>query len=256
MTGAQRDMTDRAARTPPLLDTAGDALFLDVDGTLLDIAARPDLVVVPDGLPATLVALAGRLGGALALLTGRDIATIDRLMAPARLAVAGLHGAELRLPDGSLQRQPPPAALGPVRAELARFAAARPGLLLEDKGAAVAIHFRAAPEREDEVAAMARALVAEAGPALTIQVGKMVVEVRPAGGDKGTALQALLALPPFAGRRPVAIGDDWTDEAAFVAANHAGGRSLRVGIADRPTAAREIIAAPEDVRCWLAANGV
>ncbi|HVV95401.1 MAG TPA: trehalose-phosphatase [Hyphomicrobiales bacterium] len=238
---------------PRPLDLARDALFLDVDGTLLDIAPGPDAVVVPEGLPATLVRLAERLGGALALLTGRDIATVDRLMAPARLAVAGLHGAELRLPDGTRQEADPPPELGPVRAALRAFVAARPGLLLEDKGAAVAVHFRAAPALEGEVAAEVRRLVAAAGPALALQAGKMVAEIRPAGGDKGSALESFLALPPFIGRRPVAIGDDWTDEAAFLAANQAGGRSLRVGRADRPTAATEIVASPAALRSWIAA---
>jgi trehalose 6-phosphate phosphatase len=243
----------RDSRLPRPLDLAHDALFLDIDGTLLDIAPTPDAVEVPAGLPATLCRLAERLGGALALLSGRDVSTVDRLMAPARLAVAGLHGAQLRLPDGTLQEAAPPPELEPVRAALTAFVDARPGLLLEDKGAAVAVHFRAAPALEDEVAAEVRRLIAAAGPVLTLQSGKMVAEIRPAGGDKGSALRRFMELPPFLGRRPVAVGDDWTDETAFVAAGEAGGRSLRVGRVDRPTAAQEVVASPAALRAWIVA---
>ena len=242
-----------ATEAPPL-DPSRDALFLDVDGTLLDIAARPGDVAVEEGLPAVLERLSARLGGALALITGRDIATIDGLFASARFAMAGVHGAELRLPDGRTRHQPPHPALDGIKAGLAEWVAARPGLLLEDKERAVAVHYRGQPQAAGEVEAHLRALAAAAGPELTVQPGKMVMEIRPAAADKGVALGTLMALPPFRGRRPLMIGDDLTDEPAFAAAMAAGGRACRVGAADGPTAAEMCFADPAAVRRWLAAQ--
>jgi trehalose 6-phosphate phosphatase len=233
---------------PPLLG-ANTALFLDFDGTLVDIAPRPDHVVVAQGLPATLEALAGRLGGALAIITGRWLADVDGLLAPAELAGAGLHGAELR-GDGRVQVR----AVGGV-GEIARALRARFGaderVLVEDKGAAVALHFRLAPERAAECMQALRAAAGE-WPGLDIVNGKMVIEARAHGSTKGSALRQLAAEAPFRGRVPVFAGDDATDEDGFAAAGGLGGYGVKVG--PGPTLARHRCAGVADVHAWLRAS--
>lgn len=228
------------------------ALFLDVDGTLLDIAPSPDAVVVPPGLPEVLAGLNERLGGAIALVTGREITVIDRLLAPLRLPVAGVHGAELRLPDGTLKGTMVNPAMPRILAALGEFVAANEGLLIEDKGRAVAVHYRLNPALGEDVEAFARELVESDTEGLEIQPGKMVVEVRPAKVDKGRAISLFLEEEPYLGRIPLMIGDDWTDEPAFRTANARGGRSIRVGRDKRATEANESIADPDAVRHWLA----
>jgi trehalose 6-phosphate phosphatase len=242
----------RAEPLPPPADLAGCALFLDIDGTLLELAPTPDAVVVPGGLPGVLLALADRAGGALALVTGRSIATADLLFQPVRLPVAGIHGAEIRFPDGTLRQPPPAPGLDDIRIGLRGFVARHPGLLLEDKETALAVHFRAVPEAAAEVEAAVRKLAERDGPGFAVQLGKMVVEVRPAGADKGQAVDLFLQSPPFRGRRPIVLGDDWTDEPAFAVANTHGGRSIRIGEAERVTQAGERMRNPAAVRDWLA----
>lgn len=232
----------------------GFAFFLDIDGTLIDIAPSPDAVVVPPGLPALLGRLRDEAGGALALLTGRDIATVDRLFAPARLPVGAVHGAMRRDAAGTVTGGAPDAALAAVRTRLAAFVANHPGALLEDKGIAVAVHFRAAPDLAPLARAAVDEAVAAADGALAVQPGKMVLEVRPAGADKGAALAAFMAAPAIAGRRPLAVGDDLTDESMFRAAVDRGGLAFGVGeAAGTGSAAVPAFAAPADVRRWLAA---
>lgn len=232
----------------------GLAFFFDIDGTLIDIAATPDAVTVPPELPALLDRLCARTGGALALLTGRDIATVDRLFAPARLPAGAVHGALLRDASGAIIGDPPDPALAGVRRRLAAFVATHPAALLEDKGIAVAVHFRADPSLGPAAEAAAREAVAAAGASLMVQPGKMVFEVRPAAADKGAALSAFMGSPAFAGRRPVAVGDDLTDESMFGAALRHGGLAFRVGAAaGRGSAAEPAFATPADVRQWLAA---
>jgi trehalose 6-phosphate phosphatase len=160
----------------------------------------------------------------------------------------------MRLPDGTLCAPPPPPSLGEIRERLAGFVARRPGLLLEDKGSALAIHFRAVPEAADEVEALMRRLAEREGPDMAVQPGKMVVEIRPAGPNKGGAVIAFLAEPPFAGRTPIVLGDDWTDEAAFGIVNAEGGRSIRIGETDRATQASEWMRDPAAVHAWLLAH--
>ena len=216
---------------PPLDPTT--ALFLDFDGTLVDIAPRPEAVRVDAALPARLVAAGDRLAGALAVLSGRPIADIDRLLAPLRLPAAGVHGLEVREhPGGPVTAAAASSSgLAAVRAVLAAAGLPGAGIRVEDKRVALAVHFRDAPERGAEV----RSLLTEAiapHPALHLVAGKMVVEVKPAGVDKGTALMNFLARPPFLHRVPVMIGDDVTDEDGFRAALALGGRAIKVGPGD------------------------
>jgi len=225
------------------------AFFLDVDGTLIDIAETPDGVVVPADLPDILTALAKKTGDAVALVSGRTIAALDRLLAPARLPAAGIHGAEMRLANGAAETQSA-ADLNSVRDGLRDLAARHPELLVEDKGAAIAVHYRAAPALGPYVEEALRSLVAGKGR-LRLQPGKMVFEVRPASADKGGALARFMETPPFSGRAPVAIGDDLTDEHMFQIARNRGGLAVRVGEDDRETAADAGLATPTAVRAWL-----
>jgi trehalose 6-phosphate phosphatase len=220
----------RGLRAPPPLD-AGSALFLDVDGTLLDIAARPDSVRVSSDLPSLLSDVARQRGGALALVSGRPLDELDRLLRPWRGAAAGLHGIERRRADGTLDHaisESAAAALDRLRQRLAASAAGGSGLIFEDKGGTLALHYRAVPEREPEIRAFAMALAREE-QALRLIAGKMVVEFQPCGYDKGAALAAFLAEPPFFGRVAVFVGDDVTDEDGFAEIARRGGIAIRVG---------------------------
>ena len=229
------------------------ALFLDLDGTVLDLAPTPDGVAIDPETVAAIGVLAQRLGGALAVVTGRTLADVDRILAPLRLPAAALHGAELRRSGGGRIADAGSAPPERLTAALGAFVDARPGLRLEDKGASVALHYRATPEREDEVRARVAALVAQFAPAHELQPGKMVIEVRPRGCDKGVALKSLMAEPPFAGRTPLMFGDDLTDEFAFAAAAAFGGGSVLVGSVDRPSIATFGLADPAAMRAWLQA---
>ena len=241
-----------ASPAPPACpDAAAWALFLDFDGTLIDLAATPDAVVVPPRLRPVLAACAGAFGGAVALVSGRPIAALDALLDPLRLPAAGLHGLERRLPDGTVEHA---ARRGPglrgLRARLEALVREDGRLLLEDKGSSLALHFRRAPERERAL----RALVTDAAPrhdGYRILHGKMVVEVKPAHANKGDAIARYLEAPPFAGRRPVFAGDDVTDEDGFDAVNRLGGISVKVGAGETRAACR----APDTdaLLDWLAA---
>ncbi|MFT4002413.1 MAG: trehalose-phosphatase [Rhizobium sp.] len=224
------------------------ALFLDIDGTLLDLAERPEAIVVPDYLPGTLHALSRQLGGALALVTGRAIEFVDPLFAPFRFPVAGLHGAERRDAAGRLRRAHVPPAFQEMKQLIRREAMAWPGAIVEDKGAAVAVHFRHAPASEAAISEAMNRHLEEAGSDWNLQHGKMVIEICPAHASKGHAIEAFLAETPFEGRRPVAIGDDVTDETMFAAANRLGGQSVRVGDANGKTLARASIGSPARLR--------
>jgi trehalose 6-phosphate phosphatase len=230
----------------------GLAFFLDVDGTLIDIAPTPDSVVVPAELPGDLRELAALAGGALALVSGRDVATMDRLFAPEAFTAAGVHGSEYRMPGGERVRLPVPAALPEIKRELEAFVRDRPGLLLEDKGYALALHYRLAPERADEVGAVMKEVVRLGADELALQPGKMVIEMRPRYASKASALLRLMASPPFAGRIPVAVGDDLTDETMLMAARDMGGLAVRVGTAISKPAERAELADPSAVRNWIA----
>lgn len=228
--GILTERQNRRLSAPPPLDS-GSALFLDVDGTLLEIAPRPDRVQIPSGLPSLLENLTQRHGGALALVSGRSLDEIDRLFYPWQGAAAGLHGIERRRADGTLDPKIDPAAaaaLDRLRPRLAAFAAASSGLALEDKRATLALHYRSAPQREPEVRSLAGSL-AQQEPSLRLIAGKMVVEFQPRGIDKGAAIAAFLAEAPFFGRLPVFVGDDVTDEDGFAEIGRRGGIAIRVG---------------------------
>lgn len=228
------------------LDTT--ALLLDVDGTLLDLAPHPDAVVVPPGLRDHLSTLLAATGGALALVSGRGVDRLDALFAPLRLPLIGSHGAQVRLdpPDPAVTAP----ALDPALAErLRRIAAAVHGALAEDKRTSFALHYRAAPAEGPALAqAIAEAVAGDAG--IEVLAGHFVFEVKPKGIDKGTAVRAAMARPPFAGRRPVFIGDDVTDEFAFHAVSALGGTAIAVG-RPRP-GAHLVLADPGRVRTLLA----
>lgn len=228
------------------------ALFLDIDGTLLDLAERPEAIVVPDYLPGTLHALSRQLGGALALVTGRSIEFVDPLFAPFRFPVAGLHGAERRDAAGRLRRTHIPPAFQEMKQAIAREAHAWPGAIVEDKGAAVTVHYRQTPGSEAEIVEAMQRYLDEAGPDWSLQRGKMVVEICPAHASKGHAIEAFLGEAPFEGRRPITIGDDVTDETMFAAANRLGGQSVRIGDASGKTLARASIGSPARLREVLA----
>jgi trehalose 6-phosphate phosphatase len=232
-----------------LLPTLTDdqALFLDFDGTLVDIAPRPDGIVLDPMLRAALSRLSGRLLGALAIVSGRPIADIDRWLAPLVLPCAGVHGAERRGASSRSAAQPLP-ELEAVARELQAFAAARTGLAVERKSVSVALHYRLAPELEADCRdAVVQAL--QQAPGLRLLHGKRVLEVLPRTVGKGHAIEAFLQEPPFAGRRPMFVGDDITDEAGFELVQRRGGVAVKVGAGESRAACR--IDSPGAVRRWL-----
>ncbi len=225
---------------------ARTAFFLDVDGTLLGFQDQPQDVVADPALLRVLERLRDAAGGALALVSGRMIADLDRIMAPLTLPAGGVHGAELRFADG-LQEMGGGTCIPALRAEAEAYAE-RCGLWVEAKGETTfALHYRRAPERESEVLAFLDRLVA--GHDLMVQAGKMVAEVKPADLDKGTAIARLMGTTPFAGRVPVFIGDDLTDEHGFKTALALGGLAIKVG--DGSTRASRRLADTDAVRAFL-----
>lgn len=229
----------------------GWALFLDVDGTLIEIADTPEAAAPAPGMRETLAALGGRFGGAVALISGRSLETLDRLFAPLRPVAAGLHGLERRDAAGHVVRPGGPIReIESVGAALRDFARRDPGLLVEDKGPTVALHFRRAPGMADEAGRFARALLDEHRDRLVLQRGKMVLEFRPPGAHKGDVVEEFMVGAPFRGRLPVFVGDDVTDEDGFAAVNRLGGHSIRVGDADR-SSARWRIASVAELHAWL-----
>jgi trehalose 6-phosphate phosphatase len=235
---------------PPAGILEGAALFLDFDGTLVELAERPDSIRVPSDLRGLLERLANRIGGRIAIVSGRSIADLDRHSGPLEIAVAGSHGLELRLPGRDSTGPPVSPALAAAGLEVARFARSNSGLLVEEKPAGIALHYRQAPELADEVALFAARLAAATG--LRLQQGKMVAELLPPGRDKGDAVRLLMKEPSFAGARPLFVGDDLTDEDAFEAAAELGGAGILVG-PPRETAARWRLDGVAAVAAWLAA---
>lgn len=210
-------------------DADGLAVFLDVDGTLLEIAGSPGEVRVEMRLRHTLKRLRARLGGAVALISGRRIDDLDGLFGMTDLPTAGLHGLERRSSNGDIVRGAAASLSAPERQRLVDFAGAHPGVFIEDKGAAVALHYRAAPAAEPAARSLAQALVGANSDELDLLDGKKVLEIRRRGSHKGDAIADFLREPPFAGRRPVFVGDDVTDEDGFAVVNRLGGCSVCVG---------------------------
>lgn len=228
------------------------AFFLDLDGTLIDLAPRPAQVRGDPELLALLRVLSVRSRGAMALVSGRPIADLDNITAPERFPVSGLHGFELRDAKGVCSRQAPPSSskIEEVRAALGRLAITHPQLLLEDKGFALALHYRQAPHLANLVASAVRMIPDLSASGLRVQQGHMVVEVTPYAADKATALAYFMREPPFRGRSPLYIGDDLTDESAFQWVNQAGGLSVAVN-AHAFTTARASLSSVAAVRWWL-----
>ncbi|HET7200847.1 MAG TPA: trehalose-phosphatase [Burkholderiales bacterium] len=225
--------------------------FLDLDGTLLDIADHPGTVHIDGQLLRLLKALRGAAGGAMALISGRPVADIDRLLAGSGFCVAGQHGAERRDFSGTMHRHDVPrAALEEARRRFGLMAMKHPALVLEDKGVNLALHFRSAPELRGEMQDAVHSLARELGGEFEVQLGKMVVELRPTGKDKGVAIAEFLEEAPFRGRLPVFVGDDLTDEFGFALINRVGGHSVKVG--EGESAARWRLPDSAAVRAWLA----
>jgi trehalose 6-phosphate phosphatase len=243
----QVEPIDQASERYAALDLKTVALLLDVDGTLLDIGPAPHKVDVPKDLCLSLERLAQLTGGAIALISGRPIADLDRLFAPLTLSAVGGHGAEMRVEGVAIQRNvgPLPEAM---RAKIKK--AAPPGVLIEDKDYSIALHYRGIPvgkERLEKILADASA----AFPQETVEIlpGKEMLELKRAGTNKGEAVRALMSHKPFAGRMPVFIGDDVTDEAVFAILPDMGGHAFSVGrefdgltaIFDSPASVRAVL---------------
>src|ERR1700677_5346542 len=227
-------------------------LFLDVDGTLGEIAETPSAVVVDASLTSLIAAVATRLNGAVALVSGRSIAALDRLFAPLKLPAAGQHGAERRGASGILCADDSghAADLDAARVPLRAFVESHPGTLFEDKGRTIAVHFRLAPALEGGGRRAVAAAIAPLQAHYEVQAGNMVLEIKPRGFTKATAAEAFMREAPFAGRTPVFVGDDLTDEAGLRFAERAGGVSIAVG--DR-LRGQWRLQNPREVRRWLAA---
>jgi trehalose 6-phosphate phosphatase len=236
---------------PPLVsDVRQCAILLDIDGTILDIAPSPPQVWVPTGLRRTLTRLTDMTGGAVALVSGRSINDIDLIFSPLQLAAIGVHGAEMRTSgDADVQTRVAPLSKA-LKRKLATVAELGPGILVEDKGYSLALHYRLAPDKGAAVlAAITKACAGASEDAVEILPGKLVVDVKPAGINKGDAVCALMQHPPFKGRRPIFIGDDTTDVPVFGIIPTFGGQAYSVGgiVAD----VDGHFATPEAVRAWL-----
>lgn len=234
-----------ASTMPPI--TARTALFLDFDGTLVDIAAQPEMVEVSPELPDLLAALHAALGGALAIVSGRKLSDLDHFLAPQVLPVSAEHGAQFRLGSGSLSQSASPDLQEVSRVALA-LATQHAGLKVEIKNTAVSLHYRQAPQLEALcLEAMAEAV--KRSPGLELMQGKCVFDIKAAGVSKGSAIAALMGQAPFAGRLPLFAGDDTTDEAGFASVQGLGGEGIKVG--EGHSLAERRCASPSELRQWL-----
>lgn len=234
---------------PSLANPFSYAYFLDFDGTLVEIAERPQSVSLGTGTRDALARLSRATAGAVAIVTGRDIADVDALLAPLRLPVAGVHGLTRRDGAGTIHGVPSAAFLVDGEQALLAFATANPGLLVERKAGAIALHYRARPDLEAASIAAVET-IAQHHENVRVTRGKMVVEARRGGADKGTAIAAFLSEPPFFRRIPVFAGDDITDEDAFALVAARGGVTIKIG--DGPTLAEHHAASTSEFIHWLA----
>jgi len=236
--------------SPPFPPLDRSALFLDFDGTLVEIVDHPDAVTITDDTRGALRSLGDALSGALAIVTGRDIAVIDRFLAPVRLPVAGIHGLTRRDANGRLYTPSGAQAfLEAAEVRLEQLASGEQGLHVERKSASIALHYRHRPELESRCIAELERL-ANGFPDIEIKRGKMVVEAKPGHADKGTAVRDFMSEAPFEGRQPVFAGDDVTDEDAFRVVNDLGGISIKVG--EGKTGANYRMASTSEFLRWLA----
>jgi trehalose 6-phosphate phosphatase len=238
--------------SPHSVGLGGAALLLDVDGTLLDIAATPDGVVVPASLRASLSDLLAQSGGTVALVSGRTIGTLDRLFAPLKCPAIGGHGAEMRLSsNGRVVKRRPPLMSDALLERLRALATVDPRILVEDKLHSIAVHYRLALQHEaflnNEIAAI---VAQEPADQVEMLLGKAVIEIKPKQFNKGWAVIELMRHPPFRGRVPLFIGDDTTDESVFAILPELSGSGFSVG--REMNGADGIIPSPEHVRSWLA----
>jgi trehalose 6-phosphate phosphatase len=251
---AQRDAFLGADEALRMVDGQNAALFLDVDGTLLDLAERPDAVLVPEGLVRTLARAVRKLQGALALVSGRTIDEIDRLFAPLRLRASGVHGAQIRVEPGEPIRIAPAASELPSSFRTALSLALRrfSGILIENKGFSIAVHYRLNPKIASNLRdVLGRLIAAEPWQGLEIEEAHYAFELKRPTFDKGRAIAQFLTREPFRGRMPIFIGDDTTDESGFATVTACGGRAYSVG-RPRPGAIG-FFQTPQSVRDWLAA---
>ena len=235
-------------RVPPVELLRGASLFLDFDGTLVDLAPRPDAIEVTRELRDLLGRLHDRLEGRVAVLSGRSAADLEQLMHPLPLTIGGHHGLETRARGVTLRSTERPAELDFIVEELRKLEKSHPGVLVEDKPLGVALHYRQAPGARAACREAMRAAAERAG--LDLQPGKMVIELKPKGANKGDALKQLMQEPPFVDSLPVFLGDDLTDEPGFVAAQALGGAGVIIG--DRtPTEALYRLPSVDAALEWL-----
>ena len=241
---------DHPAAAPPRLDPARHALFLDFDGTLVEFAPEPDAIALKPGSRELLQRVSDRLGGALALVSGRRIADLDRFLRPLELPASGVHGQEFRPRRGDLRRTPPTPQLEEARRRLAAALQPDDPLRLEDKGAALVLHFRQNPGQHGRAGIIAASAVAGLRDLHAVE-GHAIFEIRQRGISKAMAIGLFAGSEPFSGRIPVFVGDDTTDEDGFRAAAEAGGFGVKVGAGE--TAAAYHLADVAAVHGWLAA---
>lgn len=243
----RRETADSGVPLPEFADNW--ALFLDVDGTLLDLAEHPQAVRVEPPLVEALGRLQTLARGAVALVSGRTVAELDRLFTPLRLTIAGQHGAECRHATGEIAVERAGAETEIARRALAALARRDPGLYFEDKGVTLAMHYRHAPHLEAMVERTLGEVARRSAGEFMVQTGKMVRELVPHGRNKGGAIAEFMTEAPFAGRIPVFIGDDDTDEHGFALLGRSGGHTIKVG--PGASVAQHRLAGARRVRDWL-----